>query len=252
MAEKEVVITYETLFELLRLEKSREELQKLSDTFFEDLISYVNNKKTRFESKESQGILFQRDEREIARQELENIKKIVKEIYDRREKKIIANALNKARTGITLIDTSKMLASEKILFSAVSSVLTQFREKVLFELANGRRPNTENLSDSLSLKISTGSLESPLIPPGNPDRGADIQKEFLGHQSALYEPKELKTTPNFSEKEPIIRKVRFLQPIGEIVGPDLRIYGPYEEGSVEDLPNELARVLFDRKQAENI
>lgn len=249
MAEKEVVITYETLFELLRLEKSREELQKLSDTFFDDLISYVNNKKTRFESKESQGILFQRDEREIARQELENIKKIVKELYDRREKKIIANALNKARTGITLVDSSKMLAPEKMLFSAVSSLLTQFREKVLFELANGNLPNVEQLSNSLALKIDMSYLESS---PASSDRGRENQKGSQSPQAMISEPKELKTTPNFSERELIIRKVRFLQSIGEIVGPDLRIYGPYEEGSVGELPAELARVLFEKKQAENV
>ena len=43
--EKEVVITYETLFEILRREKTREELQKLPDNFHNDVGKYLSDKK---------------------------------------------------------------------------------------------------------------------------------------------------------------------------------------------------------------
>ena len=41
---KEFNISYTTLFELLRREKDREELQKLQKTFFEDVKSYIQEK----------------------------------------------------------------------------------------------------------------------------------------------------------------------------------------------------------------
>jgi len=45
MADEEIVVTHETLFELFRREKSRDELQKLSATFFSDVASYIKSKK---------------------------------------------------------------------------------------------------------------------------------------------------------------------------------------------------------------
>ena len=43
---EEVTITYETLFELLRREKERNELQKLDDSFFPNILRYLKDKHT--------------------------------------------------------------------------------------------------------------------------------------------------------------------------------------------------------------
>src|SRR3989338_6765864 len=48
---QEVVITYETLFELLKREKERTDLQKLEPTFFSDTINYIKDKKKILEAK---------------------------------------------------------------------------------------------------------------------------------------------------------------------------------------------------------
>ena len=40
----EVNITYETLFDLLRRERSRNELQELEETFYEDVKKYLEEK----------------------------------------------------------------------------------------------------------------------------------------------------------------------------------------------------------------
>ena len=41
----DVIITYETLYELLMREKSRAEIQKLDNDFFNDVIKYIKDKK---------------------------------------------------------------------------------------------------------------------------------------------------------------------------------------------------------------
>jgi len=45
---KEVNITYETLFELMRREKMREDLQEISPSFFDDVLEYLIEKQKIF------------------------------------------------------------------------------------------------------------------------------------------------------------------------------------------------------------
>lgn len=249
MAEKDVVVTYETLYELLRLEKNREELQKLEPSFFDDVRSYLADKREDFESQQSQSVLFAADEKEKTRLELENIKKILKDLYDRREKKIMNIALSKARTGVTVINTANMLPSERALFDSMNSMLVDFRKKILFRLVCGEAPDTSSLPDfevqrsGQDAAVSSGASGAPV----------DEEENTGGmHFRTSEEPKELKTSQNFGDSSADLKRVRFLSPIGEIVGPDLKIYGPFEEGAVMELPRDLARVLVEKKQAEEV
>lgn len=245
-----MVITYETLFELLRLEKNREDLQKLEDSFFNDVRAYLTDKKNAFESKQSQSILFAADEKEKTRLELGNIKKILKDLYDRREKKIVNVALNKARTGVSVVNTAHMLPSERMMFDAINTTLFEFRKNVLFKLACGEVPDVGTLPDTVISQLRCNGMGG--APETVSDAAAGLQEDETGgmHFRRAEEPKELKTTLNLSDSSADGKKVRFLTPIGEIVGPDLKIYGPYDEGVVISLPNDLARVLVEKKQAE--
>jgi DNA replication initiation complex subunit (GINS family) len=265
MAEKDVVITYETLFELLRIEKNREELQKLSPTFFDEVLSYLGEKKKAFESKESQETIFASSEKEKTRLELENIRKILKDFYDRRERKIINMAMNKAKSGVFLVNTTSMLPSEKILFDAVSGMLSEFRKNILFRLACGDLPNIDLLPGSVISKLrcdlsvqtqdeqqtAQGIRDAPPSPVHSQFEDDDSGTGGMSFRRAE-EPKELKTSHNLSDSGASTKKVRFLAPIEEIVGPDLQIYGPYTEGAVMQLPRELARVLVEKNQAEEV
>lgn len=250
MAEKDVVITYETLFELLRIEKNREDLQKLDEGFFDDVLDYLKKKRRSFENAQSQSTLFAADEKEKSRLEFENVKRILREIYDRREKKIINTALNKARTGVTLVNTANMLPSEQILFDSVSAVLSEFRQGVLFRLACGEIPLVDELPDKVIARLQSRELD--VLPEMAKEPCDSPDKIPFPASQGPEEPKELKRPRISNEKEDIIRQIRFLAPIGEIVGPDLKIYGPFDEGAVISLPEELARVLLEKKQAEEI
>ena len=79
-----MVITYETIFELLRREKDREALQKLEKTFFQDILGYLKEKKGIMVNQES--TLAGTEEKRKSEKQFENIKKLVREFYDRREK----------------------------------------------------------------------------------------------------------------------------------------------------------------------
>ena len=72
---QEVVITYETLFELLQREKERADLQRLEPTFFNDVIDYIKDKKKILEAKSNSS--FALEEKRKTERQLENIYKII-------------------------------------------------------------------------------------------------------------------------------------------------------------------------------
>src|SRR3990167_4721377 len=135
---QEVVITYETLFELLKRERERVDLQKIEPEFFSNTISYIKDKKKIIEAKSDSP--FAIEERKKTERQLENIYKILKELYERREKKIISIALDKSRTKSNLIDTTALLKEEKAVFDALTSLLDTYREAILYSLLNERMP----------------------------------------------------------------------------------------------------------------
>ncbi|MBR9702583.1 hypothetical protein GOV10_00975, partial [Candidatus Woesearchaeota archaeon] len=79
------VISYETLFELLRKEQSREDLQVLPEEFYADVLAFMHEKHAAEASDGSAG--------HRAEIEFRNIKKVLKELYERRERKILLLAL---------------------------------------------------------------------------------------------------------------------------------------------------------------
>ena len=108
----EINITYETLFELLRREKNREELQKLDETFFNDVVTYLKEQKEFLNEQKTKQDLFAVEELKKAEIQEENIRKILRELYEKREKKMISLALDASRTSSSIIDTSVLLEEE--------------------------------------------------------------------------------------------------------------------------------------------
>ncbi len=139
MMAEELSITYEKLFDISRKEKGSEELQKLDKTFFKDLIGYINDKSSIIHSK-SDNTVFSKSEKEITSKQMENIKKLVNDLYMRREQKIMNLALMKSRTNSGLIDTSAMLDEEKRFFENLVKVLKDYKQSVVFKVLGGYEP----------------------------------------------------------------------------------------------------------------
>src|SRR3989338_133455 len=134
METKEINITYETLFELLKREKDTTDLQKLEPNFFNYFVDYLNGKKNMLDKEDT---LFSYDEKKKVEKQIENAKRIIKEIYERREKKILNIALMKSRTKSNVIDTSALLENEKGFFDEIVKVLNLFRNKVIDNIITG-------------------------------------------------------------------------------------------------------------------
>jgi|TARA_Y100000310_G_scaffold341852_1_gene442465 DNA replication initiation complex subunit (GINS family) len=211
METKEINITYEILFELLRKEKDTADLQKLESTFFNDFVDYLNEKKKMLNKEDA---LFSYDEKKKVEKQIDNARRIIKGIYERREKKILNIALTKSRTKSDVIDTSSFLENEKKFFDEIVKVLDVFRNEVIDNIIDGKQ-------------ISTSTIE----------------KEKIN-----------KTDENVQNKKKIenIKLVRFLYSVPKFVGKELEEYGPFEEEDIANLPGDIANILIGKGRAEEI
>ncbi|MBI2652185.1 DNA replication complex GINS family protein [Candidatus Woesearchaeota archaeon] len=231
---QEVVITYETLFEVLQREKERADLQKLEPTFFSDTINYIKDKKKIIEAKSDST--FALDEKKKTERQLENIYKILKEIYERRERKIINMALDKSRTKSNLIDTTALLKEERVVFDALTNLLDTYRDAILYSVLNEKmpfmQPNASDLNASMRAFSHAGQSE-------------------LAHKS-LEDKKPKEDFKTALELKKSTKLVRFIYSVARFVGPELEEYGPFEEEDIANLPAEIADVLISKEKAEEI
>jgi len=134
----DTIITYETIYERLRKEKYEPELQKLSETFFQDVIEYLKEKQSIVETQKSQDSIFSK-EAEKTEKQVQNIKKILKELYERRENKLIQLALFSSRTN-TPLEVSNLLPEEIDFFNAINKLFSRYREGILDNLISLKEP----------------------------------------------------------------------------------------------------------------
>lgn len=136
----DVIITYETLYDMLRKEKFRKELQELNPTFFKDVLKYIEEKKEILQSQEQKESVFASKSIITTRKQIENVQKILKDLYERRESKIIQIALFNSRMGTEAIDRTILLKEEQQLYDQIKGTLNNFRDNVLLKLMEGKMP----------------------------------------------------------------------------------------------------------------
>jgi DNA replication initiation complex subunit (GINS family) len=138
---KEVVLTYETLYEILRREKSRDELQQLEPAFLRDALNYLKEKQQAYDDNLAKNDIFSQSERDKLHIQITNIKKILKDLYDIRERKIINMSINKSRTNSHIIDAANLMAPEQGLFEGVTTVLNLHRTGIINKILEQREPD---------------------------------------------------------------------------------------------------------------
>lgn len=218
MAVQQLNLTYETIFDVVMREKGREELQKIDESFFRDVASYIQEK----------NALRSLDDDKILKQ-VQNIRRMLRELYERREKKILNMALAASRSSPSFIDSASMMSVEKKLFEGLLGQLDYYRKSVL---------NT-----ALSLK-------EPSVGPSaeSVQKSSDSVKPVLGEfEDAGFKPASEFGEPSGSFGS--LKEIRFIQFVSSFVGKELEVYGPFEAGQTAELPAELADVLISRGNA---
>lgn len=204
----EVSITYETLFDLLRREKSRGELQDLDPDFYVHVNKYYNEKKSMLDSSQK---LQSTAEKEKIKIQLKNAQKIIKELFDMRQKKIINHAVNKVKTGSVLLASSNLLDLEKEFFEEICVMFRLYQTKY------------EGLVFDEKIRYSKS------------------QDERVGGSSDEFSTKEKPV-----EESKSVYKVKFLSDLPKFVGLDKNIYGPFSKDQEGELPERITNLLLSK------
>jgi len=207
-----IIITYETLFDILRKESGREDLQEIPETFYADVHVFLDEKKA-----ESHG-------NQRAAIEYENTQKIVRELYDRRERKLLLLALNKARTESAIIDPSILLPEERTLFDDLVEKLRANKKAVLATLTDSRASVTPTTPVA-----STPPAQEPV--PADP-----VIEVTQSGEVVLPEP----------ASETTGLRVTFLKAVPKFIGRDMTIFGPFDVGAQTQLPQDVVNVLLKK------
>jgi DNA replication initiation complex subunit (GINS family) len=209
---EEIAITFETLYDILMREKQRDDLLALEPSFFRDVIIYLQEKMAVWEKVSKDNDLFTLGEQDKIQSEMKNTRKILKDIYERREKKIIDIAINKSRIGQEL-DVNNLLEEEMKMYESVVATLDQFRNGVLLNVLHMKPPEVKE-------KKVVVDLEMPAA------KKAKIVKQTV--------------------------MIRFTQAIPKFVGSDSAVYGPFDQDDVAAVPADVADILVMKERAVKI
>jgi len=243
IASKDVVITYDTVFDMLRNEKSREELQPLSATFLKDIVNYLNDKKILLEKQDHTNPFADGESRKTM-QQLDNIHRMIRELYDRRERKIALMALNKVRITSAMIDISALLDEEKVLFETLCQILSRMRVDMLQRILEGREPivTQVQLYDQKQAASELEDEQKKILEADNPEQQSN-------HVGLTVNAASEQSHSLFNQRTKLIR---FLNHVPRFVGSELEVYGPFEEDDVASLPGDIADAIIKKGRGEEM
>jgi DNA replication initiation complex subunit (GINS family) len=206
-----MVLDYDKLRRIYRLEKSTTRLVEVEENIFQQLYSLIKEERKKYlDSLQDLNTARARD--------FGNLKKLVDEWFLLREKKLLNTVLLCARTQEK--DEEHMSAEEKELFTVLYDSLIRHRtltKKVLE--ANGEEfvPLTKN-ENSAGREVSETTAEE----------------------------NKTKEKENPVEKQDPVVKVLVSTHVPRFVGVNSKEYGPFVEGDVVELPSAIARLFVSR------
>lgn len=168
-------INYRTLRKIQELEKNSPILKDIESNFYVELKKYLENLDHRLKEESSH------QKQIILKDEILNIRKITKNIYEQREKKILLAAISKARGGNP--DIKNMIGIEKNLFNSVLNLMEASR-KQFFE--KGESENNQNVSKKNEIKETK---VKPILDQSNTNPIIIVKEdipEFIGTNEKKY------------------------------------------------------------------
>jgi len=196
------LITYETIRNAHRAEKE-EELQKLPEGFFESVRNW-------FKLKENM-----RDTTSLL--EVENAKKLLEDVLNRRQKKIVLAALSTVRGQLP---PSGLTEEERKFFDEIVNSLKSFKNNM-----NEKFKGFDNIVEE---KVNEAKKSVEEMRPVE----EKIENMFVKPNGKLL--------------------VKVVSDLPRFVGSDMQSYGPLKAGDVISLPSEIGKLLITRRVAENI
>ncbi|MBI4154630.1 hypothetical protein HY498_00920 [Candidatus Woesearchaeota archaeon] len=189
----EELITFEYLYDVLRKEKYAKELQKLDDNFLSNLKKYITEKTKILLSQTEKNSIFSAAETIKTRKQLDNVQKLIKELFERRESKILHLAFVASKVEGKHHLASNLVKEEEILFKDIIQKLNEFRNLTIIPLLD-----LETIEDSkpkdikIDIKAETKTIK--VLEP---------IPQFIGEDMQVYGP--------FNQKEKAVLPVEIAE-----------------------------------------
>jgi len=132
-------VNYKNLRKIQQMEENSPMLTKIDNNFYINLLEHMENLNCRIK-KESKS-----QKQMLLKNEIQNMNRIIWNIYEKREKKIFLSAISKARGGNPNI--KNLIDAEKNLFDSALHLITQSRKQLL-----ERRSKDEHVRDNKNIK----------------------------------------------------------------------------------------------------
>jgi DNA replication initiation complex subunit (GINS family) len=211
----EDTLSFEQLFDLLRQEREQGELVALREDFYVDVVAYLKSKQKLLDT--AGNDVFS-PEVDSLKKQLFSLRRVLKEIYDRREQKILHLASNAAKTSSDFVDLAALTPEEKECYKESFSLLKKYRRQLLLDIFSMKAP-------ALSAQIEAKKVK---------DEAFDKRVDEI--------------TDRFDDKASI--KVKFLRDVPKFLGKDSSAFGPFTQGDEKELPQNIAQILIKKGHAE--
>ena len=207
-------LSYRTLRKIQQAEKQYPQITQINKEFYQDVTTLLKELQHRLKNEKKP------QKQMLLAEESQNIEKIIRNIYEQREKKIILAAIGKARGGNPNIKS--LVAEEKKLFDKLYQSLISVRKELLFSM------NEENLYDTLSELDIKEDLKQPPSQPSKNSEQSEVEKNLV-----------------VANTNPILR---IKKDIPSFIGTDNNTY-TLNKGDIISLPSDMAKMLTDKKVA---
>ncbi len=172
------IITYETFRKFQKNERDNDNLQELPEDFFQSCAEWIKRKGEAYNKTKDTMIL----------KEIENVMSIIKDILDRRERKLLLMAMHAVRSDAV---PQNLHSHEEKHFDNIVSHLKNMRVNIL-GIIKGEKGETKKLEKELEkeIKEEEGKLPNSLNIPGKEFKVKGLKEEIKEDGEKEWEPEE--------------------------------------------------------------
>ncbi|MCK5593723.1 MAG: DNA replication complex GINS family protein [Candidatus Aenigmarchaeota archaeon] len=214
------ILTFRFLRELQKQERTTKELEKLDTDFYKQVASYME-KKMGLDLKDNADFASKRD--------LDHTKIIIKDILNRRERKVINLAMLNARGNIL---PQNILPEEKELFEKITTGVKKYRSTLEFIFYDDHDENNTTEKKE-TIKDNTTEQQPKKENIDTDDSNKDTDKN---------DDKQQQDTDTI--------KITILDNVPQFMAADGKSYGPFKKDDIVDIPTTAATLLIKIKKAE--
>jgi hypothetical protein len=226
MSDEVTPITFESIYNLVRNEKTNVAIQKINPMIYAQLVEYLKTKiQTYKESKQKQ----------INPQDIEKIKfqitsarKLIKDFYEYRERKITTIAIDNSRTKNA--DVKNLLDTEKEILNQITQILDVYRKDILLNLVNAKVPYQNQ----------------PIIK--RPVVTSEIEEESPKKIDESNEPEKPVKSTDVSTNDTLIN-IKFIKEVPKFLGKNSEVFGPFAPDDEIKIDIDIANILINQNHA---